>query len=73
MSIPIRHPYTAMSYELVDRNRIQITDGNRTGLFDADGTWLEGDIKSADPCFCRFLASGWVMDERRREWGRAYR
>jgi hypothetical protein len=72
MPTVIRHPFTAMTYELAGENRVRVTHGNQSGFFDRSGTWLEGDLKSADPCFCRFIASAWVMDARRRAWGRAY-
>ena len=73
MATALRHPYTAQTYELAGENRVRVKDGNKSGLFDRDGTWLEGDLKSADPMLCRFLASDWVMKERRREWGKAYK
>jgi hypothetical protein len=73
MTTAIRHPFTAMTYELAGENRVRVTDGNRSGLFDRSGVWLEGELKIADPSFCRFIASAWVMDERRRQWGKAYR
>lgn len=69
----IRHPFTAMTYEAAGTDRVRVNDGKRFGLFDRSGNWIEGEIKSADPCFCRFLASGILMEERRREWGRAYK
>jgi hypothetical protein len=72
MLTAIRHPYTAMTYEVVGENRVQVQDGNQTGLFDRSGRWLEGDLKSADPSFCRYVASAWVIAERRRTLGKAY-
>lgn len=73
MPTAIRHPFTAMTYELAGENRVRVRDGNRSGLFDRSGVWLEGDLKSADPCVCRFVASDWIMSERRRQWGKAYK
>ncbi len=73
MLTAIRHPFTAMTYEVVGENCVRVLDGNKSGLFDRSGVWIEGDIKSADPCVCRFVASGWIMSERRRQWGKAYK
>ena len=73
MPTVIRHPFTALTYELAGENRVRVKDGNTSDLFDRDGVWIEGDVKSADPCFCRFIASAWIMDQRRRDWGKAYK
>lgn len=73
MKTAIRHPYSAMTYELAGNNRVCVRDGNRSGIFDRSGSWIEGDIKSADPCLCRWIASDWHMNERRRVWGKAFK
>ena len=73
MFTAIRHPYNAAVYHLEAENRIHVEQGGQWGVFNRDGVWLEGELKMADPCFCRWIASAWVMSERRRMWGRAYR
>ena len=73
MFTAIRHPYTAAAYHLEAENRIRVTHGGRSGIFDHDGVWLEGEVKTADPCFCRWIASEWIVTDRRRLWGRAYK
>lgn len=62
-----------MTYEALGPDRVRVTHGNQSGVFDRDANWIEGVITSADPCFCRFIASGARMDERRRDWGKAYK
>lgn len=52
----IRHPLSGALYDLEANGAIRVTgrDG-RTGLFLADGTYIRGDIHSADPHLC-----GWI-------------
>lgn len=50
------HPFSKALYEQDGNGNVRVTakDG-RTGLFRADGTWLDGELFEADPQLC-----GWV-------------
>jgi len=52
----IRHPLSGVLYALEPSVAIRVTrhDG-KTGLFRADGTYINGDVYFADPHLC-----GWI-------------
>jgi len=50
------HTYTAESAK-----RVRVERGGVWGLFTENGVWLEGAIRSADPTFCRWVASAHAM------------
>jgi hypothetical protein len=52
----IRHPLSGYLYEQDGDGHVLVTsrDG-RTGRFRPDGSWVSGDVRSADPQLC-----GWI-------------
>ena len=46
------------------RDYVRVEDGERTGLFQKDGRWIEGELREADPQFC-----GWVAGDRHARRG----
>jgi hypothetical protein len=56
----LTHPYTKALYEHAGDGLVRVTaaDG-RTGLFRADGRWVDGELRDADPQLC-----GWVGGPR---------
>jgi hypothetical protein len=52
----IRHPLTGAVYDLTDRGTIVVERDGRTGEFDSNGGWLSGELKSADPQLCLWIA-----------------
>ena len=51
----IKHPFTGALYEVVDDGNIRVTDGDKTGLFRRNGSWLSGDIRECDPQLCNWV------------------
>ena len=51
----VRHPFTRALYEPLDDGRVRVSLDDTSGVFAADGRWLEGDLREADAHLC-----GWV-------------
>ena len=60
----IFHPFTKALYEQSCDGNILVTDGDRTGKFRPDGSWLEGDIRECDPQLCNWVAGPLVANHR---------
>ena len=54
----LRHPLTLSLYDLVaETGEVEVVDRDgRRGRFTADGVWVSGELQSADPELCRWLA-----------------
>ena len=67
---PIRHPFGDVIYQLTDDGNVQVTDGNRQGLFNKSGQWLSGELRQADPQMCVWVtnvhAPTGVIDPKRQ-------
>jgi len=59
MSGGLRHPFGRALYIRTEDGKIRIEDDGKTGLFNRDGSWIEGELREADPQFC-----GWVAGDR---------
>ena len=51
----ILHPFTRALYERIDAQRVRVTLDERSGVFRADGSWIEGALREADPQLCGWL------------------
>lgn len=70
----LRYPYTGDLYRAESPDRIRVERAGhkeKWGYFDRNGRWLEGPLRWADPTFCRFISSGWIVAERTEQGGRA--
>jgi len=65
----LRAPFTGDRYTAESPRRIRVEHDGRIGYFDDCGRWLEGELRSADPCFCRFLSSSWVIAQDPERFG----
>ena len=54
----LKHPLSGAVYDITDSGMISVTTDDSSGLFDRDGVWIEGDLRSCDPQMCNWLASG---------------
>ena len=57
----IRHALTEAVYDWADDGvgPIRVIDrAGREGRFDANGRWVQGDVRAADPELCRWISSG---------------
>lgn len=62
--VSIRHPMSMQTYRAIDPRRVRVESRSAWGLFTENGEWIEGPIRSADPTFCRWVASGCLLQER---------
>lgn len=51
----MRHPVTGAVYT-DEAGVVRVEDGDRIGWFRADGAWLRGALRQADPLMCRWIA-----------------
>ncbi len=51
----IRHPLSGALYDLQPDGTIRVEKDGKFGLFEADGTYISGEIYFADPHLC-----GWI-------------
>ncbi|MEO8267457.1 MAG: hypothetical protein ABI706_18300 [Ilumatobacteraceae bacterium] len=59
-----RHPFGKALYEQDGNGNVRVTEGDRSGLFQPDGAWIEGDIYMADPQMCNWIAGPKVRHHR---------
>jgi hypothetical protein len=59
-----RHPFGKALYEQDGNGNVRVTDGDRTGLFQPNGTWIEGDLYMCDPQMCNWIAGPKVKHHR---------
>jgi NAD(P)-dependent dehydrogenase (short-subunit alcohol dehydrogenase family) len=53
--VKLRHPLSGAVYESTDDGLVRVSLGGKTGLFAADGSWLRGEIREADPHFAAWV------------------
>jgi hypothetical protein len=51
----IRHPLSGALYDLQTDGTVRVEKDGRSGTFRADGSYLSGDIYSADPQMCVWI------------------
>jgi len=60
----IRHPFTRALYERDGEGNILVTDGEKRGLFTAQGRWLSGELRECDPQLCGWVAGPQMANHR---------
>lgn len=54
----ITHPFDPDTlYQVNDDGNIRLSNGNLVGIFTAEGVYLSGDIRQADPQLCVWVAN----------------
>ena len=51
-----RHPLSRAMYDVQDDGTVLVEDHGVTGVFDAEGRWLSGELRHCDPQLCGWLA-----------------
>ncbi|MEM7218583.1 MAG: aromatic ring-hydroxylating dioxygenase subunit alpha [Pseudomonadota bacterium] len=60
----LRHPLNGWTYECIEPGRVRVTTTKGvTGLFDADGTWLEGELKECNVHLCLWAGGEQVQQQ----------
>jgi phenylpropionate dioxygenase-like ring-hydroxylating dioxygenase large terminal subunit len=64
------HPYSGAVYEEVGDGTIRVEDKERgkSGRFNLDGSWIEGELTSADPNFLQFIGGPTLAAEHDVFW-----
>ena len=53
----LKHPLSGAVYDLTEDGAIRVTTEDSTGLFDKNGVWISGNLRSCDPQMCNWIAS----------------
>jgi len=54
----LTHPFDPESrYELLDDGTVKLTRADLLGIFTAQGVYLSGDIREADPQICNWVSN----------------
>ena len=60
-----RHPYQSSTYYgAYGPNRLRVKRGAQWGEFDRNGSWLAGELRYADPTFCRWVSGEHIYNAR---------
>ncbi|MEZ5217148.1 MAG: hypothetical protein R2715_11340 [Ilumatobacteraceae bacterium] len=51
-----RHPLSGALYDVRDDGLVDVTEHGVSGVFDAEGRWVSGDLHHVDPQLCGWLA-----------------
>jgi len=60
----VLHPFTRALYERIDAQRVRVTLGEQSGVFRPDGSWIEGELREADPQLCGWLGGPRMIHHR---------
>ena len=60
----VLHPFTRALYERIDDARVRVTLDGKSGVFRRDGSWLEGELREADPQLCGWLGGPKLVHHR---------
>ena len=60
----IRHPLSGALYDLDADGTVTVSKDGIEGRFTATGTWLSGELRTADPQLCGWIA-GPALPRRR--------
>lgn len=60
----IVHPFTKALYEQDGNGRIRVTQGDKTGIFETNGRWVEGDLRECDPQLCGWVGGPQIANHR---------
>ena len=58
------HPVSGALYEQDGHGHVRVVLDGSSGLFAANGRWLEGDVYEADPQLCNWIAGPKVTHHR---------
>ncbi len=53
----IRHPFGGAIYCLLADGNVQVSGDGGEGLFRADGRWISGTLREADPQMCVWISN----------------
>jgi hypothetical protein len=57
MAYRLEHPFSGAVYAGLPDGRVEVTKDGACGIFDMVGTWLSGELRTADPELIRWVGS----------------
>ncbi len=57
MALRLEHPFSGAVYTGLEDGRVEVAKGKLRGIFDFRGSWVEGDLRTADPELCRWVGT----------------
>ncbi len=51
-----QHPLSRAVYDVLAEGLVEVDDHGVVGVFDAEGRWVSGELRHADPQLCGWLA-----------------
>ena len=60
----IRHPLSGALYDLEEDGTVTVTKDGECGRFTAAARWLSGEIRTADPQLCGWIAGAQIARRR---------
>lgn len=64
MAVKHIHALTRAEYTAETGNRVRVVDGDKWGVFDRFGEWIEGEIRQCDPHLCIWLTGVVIVEDR---------
>ena len=61
----LRHPFSKALYEQDGEGHVRVVEPDgRTGRFQRNGKWIDGELEEADPHLCGWVAGPQVSNHR---------
>ncbi len=57
MAYRLEHPFSGAIYTGLEDGHVEVAMGDVRGIFDFQGTWVEGELRTADPELCRWVGT----------------
>ncbi|MBA3741707.1 hypothetical protein [Sporichthya sp.] len=57
MAFRLEHPFSGAIYTGLEDGRVEVAKGEQRGIFDFRGTWVAGELRTADPELCRWVGT----------------
>jgi hypothetical protein len=54
------HPLSGTIYTAMGEGLVEVEKDGKRGVFDSDGMWVSGEVRTADPGMCRWMSTAGV-------------
>ena len=65
MAFRLEHPFSGAVYTGLADGRVEVVKGELRGIFDFRGSWVSGELRTADPELCRWVGTHGYTPESR--------
>jgi len=67
LAFRLEHPFNGATYAARDDGTVEVSRDGRIGIFDMFGSWVSGELRTADPELCRWVGThSWSPASRHR-------